>query len=145
MASIRRRKRAKRDVWCVDYRDSAGVRCRITAPTRAIAEDLLAEKIRESRQAAPEVTDREVTLTAYAERWLEQIETDIKPRTHVSYSETLARYILPELGRMKVRALHRGLIKNLLARRRAQGLSKTRSAWSVGCCRSSGPPGGCRR
>jgi Phage integrase, N-terminal SAM-like domain len=124
MATIRRRKRAKRDVWCVDYRDSAGVRCRITAPTRAIAEDLLAEKIRESRQAAPEVTDREVTLSAYAERWLAQIETDIKSRTHVAYSETLTRYVLPDLGRIKVRALHRGLIKNLLTRRRAQGLSK---------------------
>jgi len=124
MASIRRRKRAKRDVWFVDYRDNAGMRCRITAPTRETAEDLLAEKIRERRQAGPEVTDREVTLAVYAERWLAQIEADIKPRTHASYSETLARYILPEIGRIKVRALHRGLIKDLLARRRAQGLSK---------------------
>jgi Phage integrase, N-terminal SAM-like domain len=124
MASIRRRKRAKRDVWCVDYRDGAGVRRRMTALTREIAEDLLAEKIRESRQAAPEVIDREITLAAYAARWLAQIETDIKPRTHVSYSETLDRYILPTLGRVKVRALHRGVIRDLLGRRRGQGLSK---------------------
>jgi integrase len=124
MASIRRRKRAKRDVWCVDYRDGAGVRRRMTALTREIAEDLLAEKIRESRQAAPEVIDREITLAAYAARWLAQIETDIKPRTHVSYSETLDRYILPTLGRVKVRALHRGVIRDLLGRRRVQGLSK---------------------
>jgi hypothetical protein len=66
MASIRRRKRAKRDVWWVDYRDGAGVRRRMTSLTREIAEDLLAEKIRESRQAAPEVIDREITLAAYA-------------------------------------------------------------------------------
>ena len=40
MASIRRRKRAKQDVWHVDYRDSAGVRRRLTAATKAEAEEM---------------------------------------------------------------------------------------------------------
>src|SRR2546427_313971 len=90
----------------------------------AVAEDLLAEKIRESRQAAPAALDREMTLAAYAERWLGHIATDIKASTLTSYSDTLTRYILPALGRVKVRALHRGLIKDLLGRKRADGLSK---------------------
>ncbi len=124
MASIRRRRRAKRDVWCVDYRDATGARRRVTAQTREVAEDLLAEKIRESRQATPAATDREITLAAYAEQWLGHIAADIKASTLTSYSETLARYILPALGRVKVRGLHRGLIKDLLARKRADGLSK---------------------
>jgi integrase len=124
VASIRRRKRAKHDVWVVDYRDGAGIRRRVTAPSRESAEILFGDKIRESRQALPSATDREITLSAYAARWLGQIASDLKANTHRSYSETLERYILPELGRVKVRALHRGLIKDLLARKRNDGLSK---------------------
>src|SRR5262245_41354694 len=124
MASIRRRGRAKRNVWVVDYRDGAGVRRRITAATREAAEDLLAEKIREGRQPSPAAADREITLAAYAERWLGQVSVDLRGYTPTSYKETLDRYILPVLGRVKVRALHRGMLKDLLAQRRAQGLSK---------------------
>ena len=124
MAAIRRRKRARRDVWVVDYRDATGVRCRVTAPSREVAEDLLAEKIRDSRQALPAAHDREITLAQYSERWLAQVATDLKTNTHRSYSETLERYILPALGRLKIRVLHRGLIRDLLARKRSDGLSK---------------------
>lgn len=42
MTSIRRRKRARRDVWFIDYRDATGARRHLTAPTREVAEDLLA-------------------------------------------------------------------------------------------------------
>ncbi len=41
MASIRRRRRARRDVWFVDYRDARGVRHRLTAPTKEAAQGLL--------------------------------------------------------------------------------------------------------
>ena len=67
MASIRRRGRAKRNAWMVDYRDGAGVRRRITAATREVAEDLLSDEIREGRQASPAAADREIALAAYAE------------------------------------------------------------------------------
>jgi hypothetical protein len=36
MASIRRRRRARADVWLVDYRDAAGVRERLTARTKEV-------------------------------------------------------------------------------------------------------------
>ncbi len=48
--------------------DGAGVRRRITAPTREVAEDLLADKIRESRQVVPGAADREITLATYEGR-----------------------------------------------------------------------------
>ena len=47
MATIWKRK--GRDVWVVDYRNAAGVRIRLSAATRQQAEDLLAEKIKESK------------------------------------------------------------------------------------------------
>ena len=85
MASIRRRRRAKGDVWVVDYRDGAGVRRWSTFRTRREAEDALARIIPESRQATPPVVDRDITLEAYATLWLAQLATEIKPRTLSSY------------------------------------------------------------
>ncbi len=70
MASIRRRKRAKQDVWHVDYRDATGVRRRLTAVTKAEAEDLLAEKIRERQIPGPPSSDRDITVAEYRQRWL---------------------------------------------------------------------------
>jgi len=52
MASIRRRRRARGDVWLVDYRDAAGLRQRLTARTKEAAENLLSEKIRERQHPA---------------------------------------------------------------------------------------------
>ena len=45
-------KRKDRDTWVVDYVDATGRRRRLFASTREEAEDLLSEKIKESRQAA---------------------------------------------------------------------------------------------
>ena len=123
MASIRRRGRAKRNVWVVDYRDGAGSPAH-HRPDPGNRRGSPSDKIRESRQATPAAADREITLAAYAERWLAQVSVDLRGYTPTSYGETLDRYILPVLGRVKVRALHRGLLKDLLAQRRAQGLSK---------------------
>src|SRR5262249_61898718 len=106
MATIRRRKRAHAHVWLVDYIDAAGVRRRLPAPTREAAEDLLAEKIRESRQAAPPTTDRDTTLRDYATRWLLDITAALRPRTVAGYSDMLRLYILPPFGAMKLRDLH---------------------------------------
>jgi integrase len=124
MASIRRRRRERRDVWVVDYRDAGGQRRRLTAASRAQAEDLLAEKIQESRQPAAFSADREVTVRDYADRWLRVIAHEIKPRTLMGYRQQLRLHILPALGRVRVRELHRGTIKAFLIEKRAGGLGK---------------------
>jgi integrase len=124
MASIRRRKRAKGAVWIVDYRDGAGVRRWVTLRTKREAEDALARIIPESRQAAPRVVDRDITLGDYAERWLAQLETEIKPRTLESYRNNLELHVLPAFGRFRLRDLHRGHLKSHLAQKRAAGLGK---------------------
>ena len=55
MATIWKRK--DRDMWAVDYRDVTGKRIRLTAATRQDAETLLAEKIKESKEAHPLAAD----------------------------------------------------------------------------------------
>jgi integrase len=117
-------KRKDRDSWVVDYTDAQGRRRRLFAATREEAEDLLAEKIRESRQAAPPVEDPEITLRKYATSWIARVATGIASKTHKGYADTLDRHILPAFGSFKLRALHRRHIKDLLARKRAGGLAK---------------------
>ncbi len=124
MASIRRRKRAKGDVWIVDYRDGADVRRWETFSTKREAEDALSRIIPESRQASPQVVDRDITLADYAARWLAQVATEIKPRTLQSYRKNLDRHVLPAFGRFRLRDLHRGHLKSHLAQKRATGLGK---------------------
>lgn len=66
MACIRKR----RGKWVVDYRDAAGVRRWVTRETRREAEALYAEKIKEARQSTLPAVDPDITVSAYAERWL---------------------------------------------------------------------------
>lgn len=122
MASIRKRK--DRPGWLVDYFDATGRRRRLTVETREQAEQLRADKVKESRQAAPAVEDPNITLTAYAERWQTQIAASVAPRTAASYAQILRLHILPAFGRFRLRDLHRGHIKALLAQKRTDGLSK---------------------
>ena len=122
MASIWKR---ADDSWVVDYRDPEGRRRRLFAPTREQAEDLLAEKIRESRQAAPPVEDPEVTLRTHAASWIARVATTIARKTHRGYAETLDRHILPAFGGLKLRAFHRRHIKDFLAQSGPAGSRRT--------------------
>src|SRR5207244_4581343 len=53
---------------------------------------------------------------------LEQI--GVRPRTLTSYRKNLTRHILPVYGAWKVREIHRGHVKQLLAAKRLAGLGK---------------------
>ncbi len=126
MSSIRRRKRAKKDVYLVDFRDALGIRRRLTAPTKERAEVLLADKIKESQTAAPPVDPdlRDVTVESYATRWQKEISFTLTPETAASYDRIFRLYIKPRLGELRVRDLHRGHAKQLLLHHRGRGLSK---------------------
>ncbi len=126
MSSIRRRKRAKKDVYLVDFRDAQGLRRRLTAPTKEGAELLLADKITERRQAASPLNPdfKDVTVETYAKRWEKQIAETLTPETVASYVRTFRLYVLAGLRELKVREIHRGHVKELLLHHRSQGLSK---------------------
>jgi hypothetical protein len=65
-----------------------------------------------------------LTLTVYAERWLQIAKPELAPATLSSYTANLERHLKPALGGMKVRAIHRGHIKALLAEKAKAGLSR---------------------
>jgi len=120
MACIRKR----RGKWVVDFRDSASIRRWVTCETRREAETVLEEKLRESRQPIRPAVDLNVTVAAYAERWLHLITASIKPRTLESYEKTLRLHLLPAFGVAKVRQLQKGRVKAFLADKLASGLSR---------------------
>src|SRR5262245_27382239 len=82
------------------------------------------DKTRDARQPTRPVVDPNITMSAYAERWLATVEATVKPRTRESYGKTLRLHILPGVGAMKIRLLHRGLIKTLLIERLRAGKIK---------------------
>jgi hypothetical protein len=115
MASIRRRKDRKGTRWIVDCRDIPGGR-RLTFKTREEAELARADLIKASQQAQPAAKDRDITLDAYADRWLEQIRASVETNTFGSYRQNLSKHVRPTFGPMKLRDLHRGHIKALWRR-----------------------------
>src|SRR5262245_16873525 len=124
MASIRKRKRATGDVWIVDYRDHAGVRRWVTYATRREAEEGRAEKVAEAKQARPRPANPNVTFEEYAAEWLEEHTGDLRPSTKRGYDQVLKHHLRPAFGALRVRVLHVGHIKTILAEKRAAGYSK---------------------
>jgi len=132
MACIRKR----RGKYVVDYRDSSGARRWVTCETRAQADAELAERIKESSQAAPLLRDPKITVKAYGEQWLAQLVGQVRPRTLTGYRDVFERYIEPELGALRLLKVHRGTVKALLGRLAAKGFSRdtvrlTRATLSV--------------
>src|SRR2546422_10698630 len=99
MACVRKR----RGKWVVDYGDAAGVRRWVTCETRREAEDVRDSKRREARQATRPVVDPDITVIAYAERWLGLLAVGVKPRTLTMYRSYLNLHLLPVFGATKVR------------------------------------------
>ncbi len=61
---------------------------------------------------------------ACATHWLALIEDEKDENTVRNYKERLEVHVLPALGHLKVRELHRGHIKAFLAQKRSQGYAK---------------------
>src|SRR5437763_12294505 len=94
MACIRKR----RGKYVVDYRDGAGIRRWVTCETRREAETVLLDRAREARQQTRPVVDPNITMSAYAERWLREIAATIKVKTQKSYGLALRLHILTRVG-----------------------------------------------
>jgi integrase len=107
-------------------KDGVTRRVRGQAPTRAEATTAMEEKQEELRRPeptpAPEIDP--TTLDQYADRWLDQVAVNLAPRTVTSYRELLKRYVRPALGATRLVDVTRAQVKDLLAARRAAGLSK---------------------
>jgi hypothetical protein len=120
VAKIRRRK-DRDNVWFVDYQDALGRRRRLTAHSQQQAEELLAQKLSDRQE--PLVKGEEITLKAYAERWLATVATELKPSTVRSYRQLLHLHLVPVFGD-KLGEITRERVKQMLAAKRSSGLSK---------------------
>lgn len=114
----------RRSRYRVRWREN-GILRQKTCRTLEEARTVEADKILKSRQAAPPVQQPNIKLKAYAAQWLKQI--DVARQTKASYTKNLDKYILPVLGTLKVRQIHREHIRGLLAnakKRNGSPLSK---------------------
>ncbi len=119
---IWKRTRAKKDVWIADYSDATGKRHRVTAKTKREAENLLAARITERQDPLPPQAD--IPFPEYADRWMAHIAAQLKPRTVESYAQLLRLHLMPRFQNVKLRDIARAQVKQLIADKRGQGLSK---------------------
>jgi integrase len=120
MACIRKR----RDVWVLDYRDGNGTRRTPSFRTRAEAEDH-ADRVgafARCRHRVPTV-DPQITIAAYATRWLGQLKPLLKRAAYEAHAVAVAHYVAPQLGRRRVVDLSRGEVINFLTGCRERGVS----------------------
>ena len=115
------RKRGKK-TWTVDYTDGAGQRRRFDVSSKDEAARELARRTIESGQALPRtllnpnITVREYfgaagSATAPATGWIAALGALVKPRTRRLYATLGRLYLLPALGHLKVRQVHRAHIR----------------------------------
>ena len=124
MAHVRKMRRRGKTVCLVDYFDPENRRHRAQFATREKAEEHLADAIKKAKQSGPVIDDPEITLTDYRKRWTRRAESELTPRTFAHYAYYFGRYVEPEVGRLKVRTINRGVVRDLLATTRGKGLAK---------------------
>src|SRR5262249_48671206 len=77
-----------------------------------------------SKQARPRPANPNITFDDYATEWLEKHTGDLRPSTKRGYDQVLKHHLRPAFVTLKVRALHVGHVKTLLAEKRTAGYSK---------------------
>ena len=123
-ARLKIRFRKARGLWEVDYRDVDGQRRRPLFASEEAAHEHATGVLRSQGLLLAPVEDREISVRAYAARWLQLIEHEKDRNTVRNYTDQLEGHVLPALGHLKVRELHRGHIKAFLAQKRGKGYAK---------------------
>jgi len=121
MACVRKR----RGKFVLDYRDVTGRR---RWQSFDLEREAKAELMRVMEETGPQEQpdiDPDITVGAYAERWLSDQQGFLKPRTLESYSWALTKHILPEIGATRVRRVSRTAVKTLVTIKLREGLSKS--------------------
>jgi integrase len=83
-----------------------------------------AMRARQEELSKPAAAPDAPTLNTYADAWLLRVAASIQPRTHQSYAGTLKCHVRPTLGALALNQITRANVKDLLAAKRATGLSK---------------------
>jgi integrase len=118
------RYRADRQKWEVDYRDHHGKRHRPLLASEELALAHAADVAKTLSQTPALVDDADVTLEAYVTRWLEAGTREMESKTVSSYRQLLRLHVLPAIGHLRLRDLHRRHVKALMAAKRAERLPR---------------------
>jgi len=128
VASIyRRREKGRGDrAWVVSYKDASGQWRKRYAATKEKAELLQSDLVRQSLQAAPPATyPLNITFKDYAAKWLELRRAEgLAAKTIEGDEWALTTHLTPVFGGMRLRAIHRGHIKELLTKKHQAGLAR---------------------
>ena len=120
-------------VWVGSYYVN-GERRRACAASRPELTERLQELMDEagSESDSPSIFGRDVTLTQYADHWLEGVRENIEPRTVESYRQLLKAHIEPfkmeggrKLGDHRLKDIRVRHVKALLVSKRKVGYSKS--------------------
>jgi integrase len=122
---LRGEKRGRPGRWLVDYHDAAGIRRLITCRTRDEAKAELEKVLGQTRQKTAPTCDPNITLSGYAARWFDMIKVTLKPRTLESYRANFTLHIEPRFGKVRVRTIQPGAVRQHLVGLLADG-KKTR-------------------
>src|SRR5262245_36713118 len=117
--------RESRGMWEVDYRDRHGKRHRPLYATEAEALGKAAELREDLEKTVAFVDDPDLTLKQYTERWLEHGMQELDHQTRASDAQLLKPHVLPILGALRLRDVHRRHVKNLLGAKRVERLPRT--------------------
>src|SRR5260370_2929149 len=100
------RYRQGRQKWEVDYLDPRdGKRYRPLFDIESEAHERANKIAQELTDGVPVVADRDITLKDYAPQWLAARKPQITARTYRRYKQTLYHYVLPRLGKLRVREI----------------------------------------
>jgi integrase len=109
--------RGQRNLWEVDYRDTDGRRRREGFRSEEEAYEHATEVTRRLDLQEPVPEDRDILLRDFVERrWKPLEQGRVGARTFGGRTACLTRYVLPVLGHLRVRAIQRAHVIDLLAR-----------------------------
>ena len=119
--------RESRGMREVDYRDRHGKRHRPLFATEADALSEAATRREGLGKTVALVNDPDLTLDQHTERWLQTAALELEAKTRGSYAQLLKSHVLPMLGSVRFRDLHRRHVKMLLGAKRAERLPRART------------------
>ena len=115
------RRLAGRDLWQARYVGADGRRHSLYGQTKAEAQERLRAALQLADHGVRPVS-QVLTVAAYLDAWLAgSVQLRNRPRTIESYRETVARYIVPAIGRQPLAKLEPGHVAGMLAALTARG------------------------
>ena len=122
--------------WEARYNASDGRRHSVYGRTRREASEALKAALRVA-DAGVKPVSQELTTGTYLADWLEHhVKPSVRPTTYASYKLTCERYLIPELGKVKLAQLQPEHVQRMLAGLAAKGKRKPLSQTTVRYCYS---------